>query len=270
MDYEDEEDDVDDDEVEDEEEVIMTSNDGKRRSILSATSGIGGNAGGGGNSISGGSQKQRHFQPYATQVAKKQSSVRHHAPQQSSHNKPSNLVRTPSNKFKFPTSQIIRPSAVYKYQSKQQSGGNNGHMPPAPLIQPLLSTSATSIPMLGLASAEYPNDRPYLSQMNSAASVEYVKDVIFSTFTLFFCNYFCMGFLSLYYSIRSLRAHDSMQPEMARQYGRKAKRLNNILILTGFVVFVIVFIMFITSYSNIQYFVARVVAAGAPPAMNSN
>lgn len=69
-----------------------------------------------------------------------------------------------------------------------------------------------------------------------------------SLFNCIFCNVFGFGFVSIYYSLRSMSAYYKMNLDIANKYSRKARRLNQILIRVGACIYFLLMIgLFILS-----------------------
>lgn len=65
-----------------------------------------------------------------------------------------------------------------------------------------------------------------------------------SIFNCLFCNICCFGFISLYYSLRSMSAYKQMNLSQAVKYSQKAKRLNQSLVEAGVSLFLLFIIKF--------------------------
>lgn len=94
------------------------------------------------------------------------------------------------------------------------------------------------------SSVSYPCQRN--SQRNLAFMIKMPRDyVVWSLFNFVFLNCCCLGFLALFYSIRS-RDHKIIgDVEKANHYGRKAKSMNTAALIMSifFIIFTITFII---------------------------
>ncbi|XP_014796134.1 PREDICTED: dispanin subfamily A member 2b-like [Calidris pugnax] len=74
--------------------------------------------------------------------------------------------------------------------------------------------------------------------------------VLWSFFNAMYCNYFCLGFIALVFSIKSRDRKMAHDPETARSYGKTAKHLNIAAVCLGTVLTIILTVVLLVIYSN--------------------
>ncbi|XP_050959845.1 dispanin subfamily A member 2b-like [Labeo rohita] len=73
-------------------------------------------------------------------------------------------------------------------------------------------------------------------------------DIIFSTFSLHFCNFCCLGFGAFCNSIKARDSRLLGDFPKARSYGAKARRLNIAAVIIGSILILIFLIIFVKTY----------------------
>lgn len=126
----------------------------------------------------------------------------------------------------------LQPLKLHHYQTERVRANETSLMlPPAP---PVESPTATITPPT-VRTIEVVKSRTNLI----LGLGEYVKRLMCSVLTLYFCNFCCLGFISIYYSIRSIQSYQLARIDLADYYAHKARLYNCVQITLGTLLFVL-------------------------------